>query len=79
LWRDSCPQSGISKRHDRSAAGVGIKFIGSLAIFPFKQVVISKKPFSPHDVNSIVLLAIKNPHWWNDKLAMLCAFEFGWH
>jgi hypothetical protein len=53
-----------------------------LAIFPFKQVVIAKKPFSPHDVNdvnSVILCAIKNANWWNDKLAILCAFEFGGH
>lgn len=56
--------------------------IDLLACFPFKQVVIPKKPLSPHDindVNSIVLCAIKNANWWNDKLAILSAFELGWH
>jgi hypothetical protein len=53
-----------------------------LAIFPFKQVVIAKMPFFPHDVNdvnSVILCAIKNANWWNDKLAILSAFEFGGH
>jgi hypothetical protein len=59
-----------------------IRSIGPLAHISFKQVVIPKKPFSPHDVNDVnnlILCAIEDTNWWNDKLAILCAFEFGGH
>ena len=59
-----------------------ICWLGLLAHFSFKQVVIPKKPFSPHDVNnvnSIIPCAIENTNWWNGKLAILCVFELGGH
>lgn len=43
FWRDSCPRSG-SRRHDRSAAGIRIRSIGSLAIF----FIESKTPMPFH-------------------------------
>lgn len=59
-----------------------IQPIGPLAHISFKQVVIPKKPFTPHDVddvNNLILCAIEDTNGRNDKLAILCAFEFGGH
>ena len=51
----------------------------ALAYVSFEQVVTPKKPFSPHDVNDInhfILCAIEDTSWGNNKLSILCAFEF---
>ena len=59
-----------------------IRSIGPLPHISFQQVVIPKKSFSPHDVhdvNNLTLCAIEDTNWWNDKLAILGAFELGGH
>ena len=59
-----------------------IRSIGQLPHISFQQVVIPKKSFSPHDVddvNNLTLCAIEDTNWWNDLLAIRCAFELGGH
>ena len=66
-------RSGVNGRHV-----AGSHSVDRLDHISFKQVVVSKKSFSPHhvnDVNNLILCAIENPNWWNDKLAILSAFE----
>ncbi len=61
---------------------MGTLVLAHLAHISFQQVVIPETSFSPHDihdVNNLTLCAIEDTNWWNDKLAILRAFELGRH
>ena len=72
----------VTKADVLMAKGVMVKkpvHGAALAYGSFEQVVTPKKPFSAHDVNDVnnlILCTIEDTNWGNDKLAILCAFEF---
>jgi len=62
--------SAVSRAHLLGLQKAGLRFESREA----QPIVIPKQPFSPqdaNDVNNLILCAIENTSWWNEKLAIL--------